>query len=53
MKDENLSAHLQSPDFFDAEATPSRFTAEDVDISESDVSARGEIAIRASCVPSR
>jgi polyisoprenoid-binding protein YceI len=47
VKDENLSAHLQSPDFFDAEAHPDlRFTAEDVDISETDVSARGEITIK-------
>src|SRR5438045_7144092 len=31
VKDENLSAHLQSPDFFDAERYPElRFTAEDI-----------------------
>jgi polyisoprenoid-binding protein YceI len=47
VKDENLAGHLQSPDFFDAEAHPDlRFTAEDVDISETDVSARGEITIK-------
>jgi polyisoprenoid-binding protein YceI len=47
VKDENLSGHLQSPDFFDAEAHPElRFVAEDVDISESEVTAHGEITIK-------
>src|SRR5256886_8422364 len=31
VKDENLTAHLQAPDFFDAEQYPElRFTAEDI-----------------------
>jgi polyisoprenoid-binding protein YceI len=47
VKDENLSTHLQSPDFFDAERHPELlFTAEDVDLSGSEVGARGELTIK-------
>jgi polyisoprenoid-binding protein YceI len=47
VKDENLSAHLQSPDFFDAEAHPElRFTADEVDLGEREVKARGELTIK-------
>ena len=47
VKDENLSAHLQSPDFFDAERNPElRFTADDVDLSSDEVTARGELTIK-------
>jgi polyisoprenoid-binding protein YceI len=47
LKDENLTAHLQSPDFFDAERYPKlRFAAEDVDLSGETVEAPGEITIR-------
>jgi adhesin HecA-like repeat protein len=47
VKDENLSTHLQSPDFFDAERHPElRFTAQNIDLSGSDVSARGELTIK-------
>jgi polyisoprenoid-binding protein YceI len=47
VKDENLNAHLQSPDFFDAERNPElRFTADDVDLTSDEVTARGEITIK-------
>lgn len=45
--EENLSAHLQAPDFFDAEQHPElRFTAEGIDLGRSEVSARGELTIK-------
>jgi polyisoprenoid-binding protein YceI len=48
VKDENLSAHLQSPDFFDAERYPElRFTAENIRLDGDDkVSVDGELTIR-------
>lgn len=47
VKDENLNAHLLSPDFFDVALHPElRFTAEEIDLSGSEVSARGEITIK-------
>jgi polyisoprenoid-binding protein YceI len=47
VKDENLNAHLQSPDFFDAERHPElRFTAEDIDLGGREVSARAELTIK-------
>ena len=47
VKDENLSVHLQSPDFFDAERQPElRFAADGLDLSRPEVTARGEITIK-------
>jgi polyisoprenoid-binding protein YceI len=48
VKDENLSAHLQAPDFFDAERHPElRFTAEDIRLDgDGKVSVDGELTIK-------
>jgi polyisoprenoid-binding protein YceI len=47
VKDENLAAHLQSPDFFDAERFPTlRFVAEDVDLDSKSVVVPGQITIK-------
>lgn len=47
VKDENLAAHLQSPDFFDAERNPElRFAAEDIALDGESVTISGEITIK-------
>src|SRR5712691_11667287 len=48
VKDENLSAHLQSPDFFDSERYPElRFEAKDIHLDgDGNVSVDGELTIK-------
>jgi polyisoprenoid-binding protein YceI len=47
VKDENLAAHLQSPDFFDAERHPDlRFEADGVDLDGDTVKLGGRITIK-------
>ena len=48
VKDENFSAHLQSPEFFDIEQYPElRFTAEDIRLDgDGKVSVAGELTIK-------
>ena len=47
VKDENLSAHLQSPVFFDAERHPElRFAARDISVDGDTVTVDGELTIK-------
>jgi len=47
VQDENLSAHLLSPEFFDAERTPElRFAADGIRRSGNEVSVDGELTIK-------
>jgi polyisoprenoid-binding protein YceI len=47
VKDESLAIHLQSPDFFDAERYPElRFRAQDIDVDDETISARGLLTIK-------
>jgi polyisoprenoid-binding protein YceI len=47
VQDETLSAHLQSPDFFDAERTPEiRFEANEIAHEGDEVTAKGHLTVR-------
>jgi polyisoprenoid-binding protein YceI len=47
VKDENLAAHLQSPEFFDAERHPElRFTADEIAGGAEVLAVRGELTIK-------
>ena len=47
VKDEMLSGHLQSPDFFDAERFPEiTFRADGIDVASGEIRAEGEITIK-------
>jgi polyisoprenoid-binding protein YceI len=47
VQDENLAAHLQSPDFFDAERTPElTFRSSEIRRAGSEVTIRGELTIK-------
>ncbi len=52
VQDENLAAHLQTPDFFDAERTPEiTFAARDIRASGDDLAVRGELTIKGETHP--
>src|SRR2546423_3015728 len=52
VKDPNLEAHLQGPDFFDAERYPQlTFESEEIERSGNEVTVRGEITIRGETRP--
>ncbi len=52
VKDENLEAHLQSPDFFDAERTPQiTFESKQISRSGEDVTISGEITMKGHTEP--
>jgi polyisoprenoid-binding protein YceI len=52
VKDENLAAHLQSPDFFDVERHPElTFVSNSIERSGEDVIVRGDITIRGTTKP--
>jgi polyisoprenoid-binding protein YceI len=50
--DENLTGHLQSPDFFDAERYPEiRFAASSIEVSGDEVTANGELTVKGITLP--
>ncbi len=52
VQDDNLEAHLQGPDFFDAERTPEiSFDSNDVSISDGTIAIEGALELRGSSQP--
>jgi polyisoprenoid-binding protein YceI len=52
VQDENLAAHLQSPEFFDAERTPAiTFTSTEVSRAGDEVTVAGDLTIKGATVP--
>jgi polyisoprenoid-binding protein YceI len=52
VQDENLSAHLQSPDFFDAEQAPElTFRSTKIERTCDDITVEGDLTIRATTLP--
>jgi polyisoprenoid-binding protein YceI len=52
VQDENLEAHLQSPDFFDAERAPEiSFDSDDVSIADGTIAIEGSLEIRGASHP--
>jgi polyisoprenoid-binding protein YceI len=52
VQDENLSAHLQSPDFFDAERTPEiAFASREIDRSGDEIRIEGDLGIKGNTRP--
>jgi polyisoprenoid-binding protein YceI len=52
VQEENLSGHLQSPDFFDAERAPEiTFSSTEVSVSGQDVTVHGDLTIKGTTLP--
>jgi polyisoprenoid-binding protein YceI len=52
VKDENLAAHLQSPEFFDVERHPElTFASGSIDLADDQLKVQGEITIRGTTKP--
>ena len=52
VQDENLNAHLLSPEFFDAQRTPVlRFVSEEIERSNEEIHINGELTIRGTTKP--